>query len=105
MKDIVPREKGFEPNDNMVEIQELSCLMVKFCNLKNNKKTVLKLNNNFEFLYTAISQYCAYFAVTWLHDKREAKEGTIEMIHFTTPNCHTAVQCYGQSMIRETAQQ
>ena len=40
---------------------------------------------------TIISNYCDNLAETSLHDKREATEGKIEMLHRTTPNFHTVL--------------
>ena len=35
--------------------------------------------------------YCANFAVTTLHNKREAEKGKLKMLHCPTPNCQTAL--------------
>ena len=41
------------------------------------------------FANTVILHYCGNFAVASLHDKREAAKGKIEILHCTTPYCHT----------------
>ena len=38
---------------------------------------------------TVTLHYCANFAATLLHDKREAAKGKIEMLHCTTPNFYS----------------
>ena len=38
---------------------------------------------------TVIPHYCAKFTAKTLHDKREAAEGKIEILQFTTSNCYS----------------
>ena len=56
------------------------------------KKLNLKIYGSLICCYSHLSRYCAKIGQeTWLHDKREAAEGKMEMLHSTASNCHNAL--------------